>query len=74
MGIYHWIINKQKKALKYWTKSITEGERMGARPELARTYFEVGKRLSEKTSGHKAPNGIKASQFQNGAVNKAPAR
>ena len=63
MGTYHWIVNKQRKALKYWTKSIAEGERMGARPELARTYFEVGRRLLEKTSGHKALNGIKAEDY-----------
>jgi hypothetical protein len=63
MGIYYWIINKQRKALKYWTKSITEGEHMGARPELARTYFEVGKRLSDKKSTQKELKGIKAEEY-----------
>ncbi|MCJ7713535.1 hypothetical protein MUO66_03645, partial [Candidatus Bathyarchaeota archaeon] len=63
MGTYHWIVNKQRKALKYWTKSITEGERMGARPELARTYFEVGKRLLDKKSTQKELNGIKAEEY-----------
>jgi tetratricopeptide (TPR) repeat protein len=63
MGTYHWIVNKQRKALKYWTKSISEGERMGARPELARTYFEVGKRLFEKKSTQKHLNGIKADEY-----------
>ena len=63
MGTYHWIVNKQRKALKYWTKSIAEGERMGARPEFARTYFEVGKRLLDKKSTQKELNGIKAEKY-----------
>lgn len=63
MGIYHWIINKQRKALNYWTKSMMEGDRMGTRPELARTYFEVGKRLMEITSRHRELNGIKAEEY-----------
>ncbi len=45
-GSYHWIMDKKKKALRWWKKSIDEGERLGARLELSRTYFEIGKRLS----------------------------
>jgi len=45
-GKYYWLVNKQKKALKWWSKSISEGKRLGARPDLARTYLEVGKRFS----------------------------
>ena len=33
---------------------------MGARPDLSRTYFEVGKRLMEPHSKHKKLNGIDA--------------
>jgi len=33
-----------RKALAWWKKSIDEGERLGARLELSRSYFEVGKR------------------------------
>ncbi len=36
----------------------TRGERLGARPDLSRTYFEVGKRLLEPQSKHKELNGI----------------
>ena len=63
MGIYYWLITKQKKALKWWSKSIKEGERLGARPELSRTYFEIGKRLIEPSSKYKALNGIKAEEY-----------
>jgi hypothetical protein len=58
MGLYYWLINKQNKALKWWSKSIQEGERLGARPDLSRTYFELGKRLLEPQSKYKELNGI----------------
>ena len=37
MGKYYWLIGKQRKALKWFDKSIKEGERLGARPDLSRT-------------------------------------
>jgi hypothetical protein len=63
MGTYHWLIGKQKKAIKCWCKSIEEGERLGARLEVSRTYFEVGKRLFEEKSKYKELNGIKAEEY-----------
>ncbi len=45
MGIYHWLLGKPRKALRWWKKSIDIGEKLGARLELSRTYFEVGKRV-----------------------------
>jgi len=62
-GVYYWLINKQKKALKWWNRSIEEGERLGARLELSRAYFEVGKRLLEAGSKYKMLNGIKAEEY-----------
>ena len=58
IGLHYWLIGKQGKALKWWDKTIREGERLGARPDLSRTYFEVGKRLLEPQSKHKKLNGI----------------
>ena len=58
MGLYYWLIDKQGKALKWWDKAIKEGERLGARPDLSRAYFEVGKRLLEPQSKYKELNGI----------------
>jgi hypothetical protein len=63
MGDYYWLIGKQRKALKWWDKSIKEGEGLGARPDLSRTYFEVGKRLLEPQSKYKQLNGIDANGY-----------
>jgi class 3 adenylate cyclase/tetratricopeptide (TPR) repeat protein len=45
MGIYNWLICDQKSALKWWHKAIREGESLGARPQLSRTYAEMGMRF-----------------------------
>ena len=63
MGVYYWLINKQKKALKWWGKSIEAGERLEGRLELSRTYFEVGKSLLEPNSKYKELNGITAEEY-----------
>ena len=63
MGTYFWLIDKQKNALRWWNKSIQEGERLGARLELSRSYFEIGKRLTEPKSRHSELKGKKAEEF-----------
>jgi class 3 adenylate cyclase/tetratricopeptide (TPR) repeat protein len=63
LGEYFWQVGKQGKAFKWWKKAIREGERLGARPDLSRTYFEVGKRLMEPHSKHKKLNGIDAKGY-----------
>ena len=63
MGIYYWLLKSQKKCLMWWNRSIREGERLGARLELSRTYFEVGKRLLEPESKYQKLNGIKAEEY-----------
>lgn len=62
-GIYFWLINRQKKALKWWCRAIKEGERLSARLELSRTYFEVGKRLLEDISIYEALNEITGEEY-----------
>jgi class 3 adenylate cyclase/tetratricopeptide (TPR) repeat protein len=62
-GTYFWLINRQKKAISWWQRAIEEGERLGARLELSRSYFEVGKCLSEDKSKYKTLNGIKAEAY-----------
>ena len=32
MGLYFWLIGKQRQALTWWTRTIQEGERLGAHP------------------------------------------
>jgi class 3 adenylate cyclase/tetratricopeptide (TPR) repeat protein len=63
MGVYDWLIGRQRKALSWWDKSIKIGEYLGAWPELARTYMEVGKRLMEKKSKFQQLNDIKAEEY-----------
>lgn len=62
-GVYYWLVDKQNKAVKWWSKAIHEGERLGANLELARTYFEVGKRLRESKSDYEGLNGIPAEEY-----------
>jgi hypothetical protein len=63
MGVYYWLTKKQNKALKWWDRSVNEGVRLGARLELSRTYFEVGKRLLEAESKFNALKGIRAEAY-----------
>ncbi len=63
LGTYYWLINKQKKALKWWTKSIEFGENSGGKLELSRTFFEVGKCLSEEKSKYTELNNITPKEY-----------
>ena len=60
MGVYYWLIGKQRKAIKWWRRAIAEGHRLNDSLELSRTYLEVGKRLLEPKSKYKELDGIKA--------------
>jgi class 3 adenylate cyclase/tetratricopeptide (TPR) repeat protein len=60
---YHWLIGKQNKAVKFWKQAIEEGKRLGQRPDLARTYMEIGKRFLEEKSKYKELNGISAKEY-----------
>jgi tetratricopeptide (TPR) repeat protein len=62
-GIYYWLINKPKKALQWWGKAIKEAERLGARPELSRINFEIGKRFLQVEGKSKILNGINAEAY-----------
>jgi len=63
MGEYYWLVGKPRKAFQWFDKSIQEGERLGARPDLSRTYMEVGKRLQEPQNKFKELNGISAPEY-----------
>lgn len=63
MGTYCWLAREQKRAVKWWARSLKEGERLGARLELSRTYFEIGRRFVEKESKYKEFNGIRAEEY-----------
>jgi len=59
-GTYYWLIGNQKKAIKWWGKSIIAGEKLGAIPELARAYLEIGIRLKEPESRYHQIRGLSA--------------
>ncbi len=56
MGAYNWLIRDQKSALRWWRKAINEGERLGARAQLSRTYAEMGMRLCGVRGESREPN------------------
>ncbi len=63
-GLYFWLIDNQKMAIKCWKKTIFDAKKIGVEgPELARTYMEIGKRLLEKKSRYKDINGITPEQY-----------
>ena len=44
-------------------RSIKIGEKLGAKPDLSRTYFEVGKSLLSPDSKYKKLHGITAKEY-----------
>jgi len=63
MGTYFWLKGSPPRAIKFWNASIEEGDRLGARVELARTYMEMGRRLLEGRSRLSEINGVSADQY-----------
>ena len=62
-GTYYWLINKRKRALKWWEKAIGKAERLGARLELSRIYFEVGRRFLEADNKRQMLKGLDAKGY-----------
>jgi class 3 adenylate cyclase/tetratricopeptide (TPR) repeat protein len=67
MGTFNWLTGKKHDALKWWRLSVETGEAFKMKPELSRTYFEIGKRLSEPNSPYRELNGIGAAEYLNKA-------
>jgi hypothetical protein len=67
LGTYSWLTKKFRKALKWWAASVETGERLKMMLDLSRTYFEIGKRLSEPNSPYRELNGISAAEYLNKA-------
>ena len=66
-GVYYWLTKQPGLTLKWLDKSAQEGERLGARLELSRTYFQIGKLLLQSDGKHTQLNGIKAEDYLNKA-------
>jgi len=63
MGSYYWTINEHAKAFGQWHQSVQEGERLGARPQLARLYCEVGRCLLEEKGKNMKLDGLKGEAY-----------
>ncbi len=57
MGVFNWLLGKQRNGVKWWTKAIREAEQLGAKLELAITLEEVSRRLAEPGSKYEELNG-----------------
>jgi hypothetical protein len=63
VGRLCWLIGEQERAIQWWQRGILEGERMRARPELARTYLELGQRLIAAGQGDRIVGDYRAAGY-----------
>lgn len=45
-GTLEWLLGARRRGAEWWGRSLREGERLGALPDLARTHLEVADRLT----------------------------
>jgi class 3 adenylate cyclase/tetratricopeptide (TPR) repeat protein len=50
-GRLAWLRGREEQALAWWARSVDEGWRLGARPEIGRTYLEAGHSLQASQRG-----------------------
>lgn len=62
-GTYYWLLDKPGPAFNWMDKAVREGERLGARLELSRIYFDIGKRLMASDDRTNHLNGITAEKY-----------
>ncbi|MGO9571491.1 MAG: AAA family ATPase [Desulfomonilaceae bacterium] len=62
MGVHKWLIHDRKGAFKWWRKAISEGECLGAHPQVSRTYAEMGMRLCVINGESPAPDVSRAKE------------
>ncbi|RLD54751.1 MAG: hypothetical protein DRJ05_14125 [Bacteroidetes bacterium] len=62
-AIYYWLIKNQRQSIKYFQKSIDWADYYGTKLELSRTYFELGKFLSNPKVKYNKLNGHSASHY-----------
>jgi len=63
-GRLWWALGRHERALAWWGRSITEGERLGARPEVARTCVDVAHRLEAGAPRHRLLAGQEAAVYR----------
>jgi tetratricopeptide (TPR) repeat protein len=63
MGRYWWLRDRQRRAMRLWSRSIGEAERLGTPIELSRTMGEVGRRLGGGRARQETLNGLSPEQY-----------
>jgi class 3 adenylate cyclase/tetratricopeptide (TPR) repeat protein len=46
MGTRAWLLGRKRAALRWWKSSLDHAQQLEMKPELGRTYLEVGRRLA----------------------------
>jgi tetratricopeptide (TPR) repeat protein len=64
VGRVAWLLGKEERALQWWTRAIAVGEQLGARPELARTCAEIGRRLGAGGTRHATLAGLDGAAYR----------
>jgi class 3 adenylate cyclase/tetratricopeptide (TPR) repeat protein len=62
-AIYHQLTGNPRRAKKYYKKSIDWANYYGTRLELSRTYFELGKFLSDPKTKHNQLNDLSGKDY-----------
>lgn len=63
MGTYHWLTQDRREAVKWWQQAVEEGQRLDARPQLARTYAEMAARAGSVRNESSEPFGQRADAY-----------
>ena len=57
-GEFEWLQGRPRQAIRWWERALDEADRLGARPETARTHLTIAERFgldsSETASGSNA--------------------
>ena len=67
-GLYHFLRGRPRKGFKWLQRAVDEGERLGARIELARTYGTIGKYMLESGGRYSQLHGFKAEDYRDRAI------
>jgi tetratricopeptide (TPR) repeat protein len=68
-AITFWFMDKYSKSLRHFGRSIAAGEKLNHNLELSRTYFELGKFLSDPKTGKTKLNGLTGTDYLEKAKN-----
>jgi class 3 adenylate cyclase/tetratricopeptide (TPR) repeat protein len=59
-GRLWWLLGSRRRAIAHWRESLRVGMQLGARPELARTYAEIGRSIEQGGDSALAIDGVDA--------------